>query len=150
MFACHPSEFVSRNKRGIPLRCAKALIYAGLDLFGKYSFDGTSSTDAREQTKVNLAAIQYYFGGKGGLYLAVANHIVEQVNKSLGPKISEIQEILKQGPPSRQKSLGLLCELVDLVVTRFVGIPETDKWLGILIREQLCPLKLSIFSSKVF
>ncbi|MGO8881816.1 MAG: CerR family C-terminal domain-containing protein [Desulfomonilaceae bacterium] len=117
----------------------QSLIYAGLDLFGKFSFEGTSTRMLAEQTKVNLAAIQYYFGGKGGLYLAVANHIVEQVNKSLGPKISEIQEILKQGPPSKQKSLCLLCQLVDLVVTRFVGIPETDKWLGILIREQLCP-----------
>ncbi len=117
----------------------QALIYAGLDLFGKYSFEGTSTRMLAEQTKVNLAAIQYYFGGKGGLYLAVANHIVEQVNKSLGPKISEIQEILKQGPPSRKKSLGLLCELVEHVVTHFIGVPETDKWLGILVREQLCP-----------
>ena len=117
----------------------QTLIEAGLDLFARYSFEGTSTRMLAERTKVNLAAIQYYFGGKAGLYLAVADHIVEHVNRYLAPKLAEIQEILKQGPSSKQRSLRLLCELVEHVVARFVGISETDKWLGILVREQSLP-----------
>lgn len=135
-----PSALYPRNRvRHSAEDARKTLINAGLDLFGRYSFEGTSTRMLAEHTKVNLAAIQYYFGGKGGLYLAVANHIVERVNTSLGPKLAEIRGILEQGPLTKQRTLGLLCELVELVVTRFVGMPETDKWLGIVVREQLCP-----------
>ncbi|MGC8660307.1 MAG: TetR family transcriptional regulator, partial [Desulfomonilaceae bacterium] len=117
----------------------KNLIEAGLDLFGRYSFEGTSTRMLAKKTNVNLAAIQYYFGGKAGLYLAVANHIVEQVNAYLGPKLNEIQAVLRQGSPSKQQSLSLLCELVELVAIHFIGITETDKWLGIIVREQSRP-----------
>ncbi len=36
------------------------LIVAGLDLFGKYSFEGASTRMLSQQAQVNLAAITYY------------------------------------------------------------------------------------------
>jgi AcrR family transcriptional regulator len=117
----------------------KRLIEAGLDLFGKYSFEGTSTRTVAQQAQVNVASIQYYFGSKDGLYLAVSHYIVEQVNELLGTRLAEIQKTLKQDLPSEERCLCLLCELVEFVITRFLRLPEIDKWLSIIVREQLCP-----------
>ena len=75
----------------------KRLIEAGLDLFSKYSFDGASTRMLVERAEVNLASIKYYFGSKEGLYLAVAAHIVEEIEGLLGPRLAKAQEALKQG-----------------------------------------------------
>jgi len=117
----------------------KRLIEAGLELFGKLSFDGASTRMLAERAQVNLASIKYYFGGKEGLYLAVADHIVEQVNGLFGPRLAAVQEALKKEPLSKEESFRLLCELLEFFITRFLGRPQTDKWLSIIVREQLCP-----------
>ncbi len=117
----------------------KLLIEAGLDLFGKYSFDGASTRMLVEQAEVNLAAIQYYFGGKQGLYLAVADHIVEEINGLLGPRLAKVQEALKKETLSEEQSFHLLCELLEFLITHFLGRGQTDKWLSIIVHEQLCP-----------
>ena len=117
----------------------KRLIEAGLDLFGKYSFDGASTRMLAERAQVNLASIKYYFGGKEGLYLAVAGHIVEEIEGLLGPRLAKVQKALKKKVLSEQQSFRLLCELLEFFITHFLGRPQTDKWLSIIVREQLCP-----------
>jgi TetR/AcrR family transcriptional regulator, regulator of cefoperazone and chloramphenicol sensitivity len=119
----------------------KRLIEAGLDLFGKYSFDGASTRMLAERAQVNLASIKYYYGDKEGLYLAVAEHIVDQIDGLLGPRLVKVQEALIKEPLSKEQSFRLLCELLEFLITRFLGRPQTDKWLSIIVREQLCPTK---------
>ncbi len=132
----------NRTRRGVTsAEPRKRLIEAGLDLFGKYSFDGASTRMLAELAEVNLAAITYYFGGKEGLYLAVADHIVEQVDGVLGHRLAKIQEALNKEALSKEHSFHLLCELLEFLITRFLGRPQTDKWLSIIVREQLCPTK---------
>ncbi len=115
------------------------LIEAGLDLFGKHSFEGASTRMLAERAQVNLAAITYYYGGKQGLYLAVADHIVDQVNGLLGTRLAKVQEAIKKDGLSKEQGFLLLCEFLQFLVTRFLGRPQTDKWLSIIIREQLWP-----------
>ncbi len=117
----------------------KLLVEAGLDLFGRYSFDGASTRMLVERAEVNLAAIQYYFGGKQGLYLAVADHIVEQIDGLLGKRLAKVEEALKKEELSKEQSFHLLCELLEFLITRFLGLPQTDKWLSFIVREQLRP-----------
>jgi len=115
------------------------LIESGLDLFGKYSFDGASTRMLTERAQVNLAAIKYYFGGKEGLYLAVAEHIVEEINDWLAPRLAKVQDALKKETLSKEQSFNLLCELLEFFITRLLGRPRTDQWLSFMVREQLCP-----------
>jgi|GEM_PF-213578 len=138
-----PSRSVAyRTKKGwTAVEPRKRLIEAGLDLFGKYSFDGVSTRMLAEQAQVNLAAITYYFGGKEGLYLAVADHIVEQVDGVIGPQLAKVQKALKKKTLDKEQSFSLLSELLEFLITRFLGAPQTDKWLGIIVREQLSPTK---------
>lgn len=115
------------------------LIEAALDLFGRYSFDGVSTRMLAEKAGVNLAAIKYYFGSKEGLYIAVAEYIVEQIAMLLGGRLERIRAALEEDTLSRERCFHLMSELLEFLVTRLLGLPQTDKWLGIIIREQLCP-----------
>jgi len=136
------SSLVMRNRapKGITMgEPRKRLIEAGLDLFGKYSFDGASTRMLVEQAQVNLASINYYFGSKGGLYLAVAGHIAEEVGGLLGPRLAKVQEALKTEALSKEESFDLLCDLLEFLVSRFIGHAQTEKWLSIIVREQLSP-----------
>ncbi len=117
----------------------KRLIEAGLELFGRYSFDGASTRMLAERAGVNLASIKYYFGGKEGLYLAVAEHIVQQVGGLLGPRLAKVRQALRREALSKDQSFHLLCELLEFLITRFLGLPHTDTWLSIILREQQRP-----------
>jgi len=117
----------------------KRLIETGLDLFGKYSFDGASTRMLAEGAQVNLAAITYYFGGKDGLYLAVADYIVEEINGLVGPCLVKAREAAEREGLSREQGIEILCELVEFFITLLLGRPGPEKWLSFIVREQLCP-----------
>jgi len=115
------------------------LIEAGLELFGRYSFDGVSTRVLADRADVNLAAIQYYFGSKEGLYQAVASHIVEEVKKWLEPAISEIERRLERDSPTGEQCFSLLCNLLDRLTIKLLGSSDSKKWVGIIMREQMEP-----------
>jgi TetR/AcrR family transcriptional regulator, regulator of cefoperazone and chloramphenicol sensitivity len=117
----------------------KRLIEAGVELFGRYSFDGVSTRNLADRAKVNLASIQYYFGSKEGLYLAVARHIVERVRSWISPQISETNRILTDENPDKETCFRLLCKFLDRIVTHVLGEPESRRWMGICMREQVEP-----------
>ena len=117
----------------------KRLMEAGTELFGRYSFDGVSTRNLADRAKVNLASIQYYFGGKEGLYLAVARHIVERVRSWISPQISKTDRILTDENPDKETCFRLLCELLDRILAHALGDPESKRWMGIFLREQVEP-----------
>ncbi len=124
-----PSAAESKNR----------LIEAGVELFARYSFDGVSTRTLANRAKVNLAAIQYHFGGKEGLYLAVARHIVGTVGTWARPILSKIEESLSPTNPGKEACFLLLCELLDHIMEHALGGQEAKKWMGIFMREQIEP-----------
>ena len=59
------------------------LLDAGLDLFGRAGMHGVTTRALAEAAGVNLNAILYHFGGKEGLYMAVARGIVETTGAAI-------------------------------------------------------------------
>lgn len=125
---CHNSEETKRK-----------LIEAGLELFGHYSFDGVSTRNLTDRAGVNLASIQYYFGGKEGLYLAVVHSIVEDVRAWMAEEMAGIENSLRNGNHDKTVAFKLLCRMLDVILRHALGEPLSNKWTGILLREQLEP-----------
>lgn len=61
-----------------------ALIFAGLELFGRDGFAATSTRALAERADTNIASIAYHFGGKDGLYQACGVEVVRRMQSVLG------------------------------------------------------------------
>lgn len=73
------------------------ILAAALPAFGHRGFDAVSTRDIAEAAKVNLPAIQYYFGNKQGLYQACASHIVERYVEAAQPTSQDAVAALATG-----------------------------------------------------
>ena len=56
----------------------EALLEAAGELFADYGFDGASTRMIAEKAGVNIAAINYHFGGKENLYLATLHAMLDK------------------------------------------------------------------------
>ncbi len=56
------------------------LIGAAIEQFGQNGISAVGTRAIAEAAGVQMSAITYHFGGKEGLYLACARHIVEQIS----------------------------------------------------------------------
>src|SRR5580692_992836 len=56
------------------------LIEAAIDQFGRNGISAVGTRAIADAAGVQMSAITYHFGGKEGLYLACARHIVEQIS----------------------------------------------------------------------
>jgi len=110
------------------------LIDTGLALFGRYGFDGVTTRQLATAAKVNQAAIPYHFGGKEGVYLAIA----EQISASIAPHIDALQKQIDSRIASEAPQDLLLECTVKLAEIAF--IPEhQNSWFIFLTREQFHP-----------
>ena len=110
------------------------LIDTGLTLFGRYGFDGVTTRQLATTAQVNQAAIPYHFGGKEGVYLAIA----EQITASVGPQVNALQKNI-HSRLNHEAPQNLLLECtVKLAEIAFT--PEhQSSWFIFLTREQFHP-----------
>lgn len=64
------------------------IINVAIDLFGSKGYVRASTRAIAVAAGVNAPALQYYFGGKSGLYLACAEHVVAAARSTLDPVIN--------------------------------------------------------------
>ncbi len=110
------------------------LIETGLTLFGRYGFDGVTTRQLATTAQVNQAAIPYHFGGKEGVYLAIA----EQIAASVGPQVNALQKNIHSRLNHEAPQTLLLECTVKLAEIAFT--PEhQSSWFIFLTREQFHP-----------
>ena len=108
---------VSGSNKGVRDR----LLDAAEELFCEHGFEGTSIRDIAAVAGCNIAAVNYYFGGKENLYVAVWRrhlHIMRQA------RVASIEKIMSQ-----QDSEPSLEELLTSYANAFVE-PLVDKKTG--------------------
>jgi TetR/AcrR family transcriptional regulator, regulator of cefoperazone and chloramphenicol sensitivity len=99
----------------------RRILDAAIEVFAAEGYDGASTRVLAERAKVNLPAIQYYFGSKEGLYRAAIEEIVDIVEHHLGPAAQQAQEALEaQADPERLFAVlyALLDAFTALVTSR--------------------------------
>ena len=116
------------------------LLLAAMDIFGKQSYDSTSTRNLADAAGVNLSAIPYYFGGKQGLYLAVAEEIANRLHQRLHPLVSETRQMLAQSPPmDREQVLAQFRRFVETFTRTLVGDNVKPAQISFIVHEQLKP-----------
>mgnify|MGYP000389178709 CR=1 FL=1 len=117
----------------------EALIQAGVELFGDYGVQGTTSRMLASASQTNIAAINYHFGSKEGLYLAVAGWIAERMEERLRGARESALKILQEGPPNAETAIRIVSNVIDHVAGLMVDSDEVRTWARIIVREQTKP-----------
>lgn len=71
------------------------IIDAAIKLFGEHGFAGASTRDIAAAAGVNPPALQYYFEGKEGVYLACAQFITDDLLARFEPAMRQAAAALK-------------------------------------------------------
>ncbi len=122
-------------------RTRQKLIEAGVEIFGRYNFEATTTRMLANHAGVNLGAIPYHFKSKEGLYHAVVHNIVEQGMRVYRPTLAETNRRLENSDCSDSECFGLLSKLLNATILFMLGTPEASSWAGIVLREQMEPTK---------
>jgi TetR/AcrR family transcriptional regulator, regulator of cefoperazone and chloramphenicol sensitivity len=125
--------------RGAADETKRRLLDAALDAFGRFGFDGASTREIARRAGVNLAAIPYHFGGKEGLQVAVARHIVDEITSRLGVVVDEADRMLEEGAVGPAEARVMLHAVLDNGAVMLLGHPEAARWAPFIIREQMQP-----------
>lgn len=116
----------------------RRLIAAGLELFARHGFDGVTTRQLAAAARVNQAAIPYHFGGKEGVYRAVAEHIAGEACRRFDPLVARTHRRLRESS-AREDVEALLVEFT-VEVARIVYAPEYgNAWFSFASREQFHP-----------
>lgn len=114
------------------------IIAVALETFGLQGYEGASTRTIAELAGVNAPALQYYFGGKHGLYVACANHIAEAVGSRLADTLAAAQRVLANKNSPKDEILvqmhGLLSEILDMLIG-----PDAKTWALFVFREHAHP-----------
>jgi TetR/AcrR family transcriptional regulator, regulator of cefoperazone and chloramphenicol sensitivity len=61
------------------------LIESAIRLFAERGYDAVSTRDIADLAAANIGSIAYHFGGKPGLRLACAEHVIANISATVGP-----------------------------------------------------------------
>ena len=115
------------------------LLEAAIDVFGRHGFDSATTRMIAKAANVNIAAIPYYFGGKGGLYQAVIDYIVAQIKKEAGGLLEHIGESTFTQDTGRQQARELMQAVLERFINFIAGSKQGPRFARILLREQMFP-----------
>ena len=111
------------------------IVLAGLKLFGEKGFDGASTRDIATAAGVNAPALQYYFDGKEGLYLACVEHIVDRVWEHLGEVVARAERAL-ESKADEEALIEAFCAIQARVAEFMFTSQEASDWRLFMARQQ--------------
>jgi AcrR family transcriptional regulator len=129
-----PSDGLSR-----PDTTRRRLIEAALGIFAEHGFEGVRTRALADAAGANQAAIPYYFGGKQGLYLAVARYIAEEYGAQLAQIAAKATDALDREDLPRKRIAGRIQALLADTVRAALGSPDAAARTAFIVREQLRP-----------
>jgi AcrR family transcriptional regulator len=138
--AAVPVEPASKSRRARPDRGAETrqrLLEAALDVFGRFGFEGATTRQIAQQAGTNLAAINYHFGSKEALHIAVAEHIATRIVGLVGPALMAVDSAETLATPEAARA-GLV-RMIGAFADAILGEEEAEQWARFIVREQMQP-----------
>jgi AcrR family transcriptional regulator len=103
------------------------ILDAALGAFGEASYKAVTTRQLAEAARVSLPTLNYYFGGKEGLYRACAEAIVERYRSHASSAAAEAVAALRADcPPAAARAH--LKAVVAALAALLVGSTEAGSW----------------------
>lgn len=125
------------NQRGEDSR--QRIVETALAVFGRHGYEGASTRQLAQAAGVNLAALRYYFGGKEGLYLAVAEHVISAIAAHQMPAVTRAETAMADPDLTPQAALEILLDVLDSITTMLISDGPAAQWAQFIMREQMHP-----------
>ncbi len=113
-------------------------IQIAIEAFGLHGYEGASTRVIAELAGAKAPALQYYFGGKPGLYSACADHIAAAIEARLAVSLADARQALADSTLPKDAILlqlhGLLSEILDMLLGS-----DVEAWALFILREQAHP-----------
>ncbi len=130
-----------RSSRALSQRgriAQQKLVQAGIDLFGRYGYDGVTTRALIRRAGVNISTLHYHFEGKEGLYGAVIRHIGDIFNSKVSRQCERAVFAAQDGRLTREVLLKHLLTLADELVITLLR-KEFFRFSRVVIHEQIIP-----------
>lgn len=115
------------------------LVASALKLFALNGYDAVSTREICHTASCNLASIKYHFGGKEGLYQAVVEQVVSEMQAFLIPATAGMHQGVAAAAGDRAVLTRLAADYVGRSVQGFLGDPLMRLRLAFIMREYAAP-----------
>ncbi|ATB69931.1 putative DNA-binding transcriptional regulator [Sulfurospirillum diekertiae] len=111
-------------------------------LFGERSLEDVSVRELAKEANVNISSINYYYGSKEELYLAVVNTITQMMAQKATEFMNAFTVAQKDTVASDAFYIYWLKHLLEMIARLIIGRLKENNYLHrIIIREQMTPSK---------
>ena len=136
----NPHDADGDSARGDQTR--QRLLETAIEIFAHSAYDSVRTRVLADAAGVNQAAIPYYFGGKEGLYLAVAQRIAERLGERIATLTGPARKLLDNETPASDEDLeNALRDILANFARAILGQQESRASTAIILREQQQPTK---------
>jgi len=111
------------------------IIESALEIFGNQGYERAATRAIARHAAVSLPALQYYFGGKEGLYRACAEYITADVRERLAPASDGVRAALAAPRLSHAELLALLRKVLEPFLEGMVT-DRPESWVLFFTRAQ--------------
>ena len=118
------SQTITGQRSGIYARgedTRRRILEAALEVFAAEGYEGASTRHLAERAGINLPAIQYYFGSKDGLYRAVIDYVVQEIEAYFAPIVAPVRAALASEDSGHADLLEALCAMLEAFVALIAG-----------------------------
>ena len=111
------------------------LLDVAVEEFGQNGLEGASTRAIAAKAGTAMSSITYHYGGKQGLYLAAADHIVAEMTHTLAPALD------LDRPVAEDDAVGARAVIHDIMATMFdyMLAEKRASWSLFIAREQAHP-----------
>jgi AcrR family transcriptional regulator len=102
--------------------------------FSLKGLEGASTREIAAAAGTVMSSITYHYGGKEGLYLAVADHIAEHMGRDMigDPVLDDL------GAPDPDEARRMIHHIIDRFIDKMIG-DNSAVWSLFIVREQINP-----------
>ena len=112
------------------------LINSGIRLFAENGYKGVSVRELCADAEANVAAIQYHFGGKKGLYQAIFETTLDEDEARFRESMNNINTVIDSASGDRKQLSVALGMYIKSFFARF-PFNEHKRWFSILVTREL-------------
>ncbi len=115
------------------------LLWTAMKLFGARGFDGVAVRDIAKAANANVAAVNYHFGGKWDLYLAVIGWLLDSTDRHFDPLVADLSRAAAQRPVDPAMLSRAMAKAVAEFFGGFFGRPDSNLPIALIMREYANP-----------